>query len=78
VIQSAQDMKEAGMLAPHTDLSELAEKAFVQLPGVTDEWLNGLEVEKLADGDVPPGEDIRQYAKLILSRGQKNCCIGRE
>lgn len=78
VVQSAQDMKDAGMLAAQTDLSELAAKAFVQLPGVTDEWLKGLEVEKLADGDVPPGQDIRQYAQLILSRGQKNCCIGRE
>ena len=78
VIQSAQDMKDAGMLAPQTDLSALAAKAFVQLPGVTDEWLNGLEVEKLADGDVPPGQDIRQFAQMINSRGQKNCCIGRE
>ena len=78
VTQSAHDMKEAGMLAPQTDLSELAAKAFVHLEGVTDEWLQGLEVEKLADGDVPPGEDIRQYAQLILAPGAKNCCIGRK
>ena len=78
VSQSAHDMKEAGMLAPQTDLSALAAKAFVHLDGVTDEWLQALEVEKLADGDVPPGEDIRQYARLILEPGQKNCCIGRK
>ena len=77
VIQSAHDMLEAGMLAPQTKLPELAAHAFVRLPGVTDEWLNGLEVEKLADGDIPPGQDIRQFAHLILSRGQKSCCIGR-
>jgi len=78
VIQSAHDMKDAGMLAPQTDLAELAAKAFVHLDGVTDEWLQGLEVEKLADGDVPPGDDIRQYAQLILAPGAKNCCIGRK
>jgi NitT/TauT family transport system substrate-binding protein len=78
VTQSAQDMKEAGMLAPQTDLSELAAKAFVHLDGVTDEWLNGLQVEKLADGQLPPGEDIRQYAQLLLAPNQNNCCIGRK
>ena len=78
VLQSAQDMKAAGMLMPQTDLEQLAAKAFVHLPGVTDEWLKGLEVEKLADGDVPPGEDIRQYAQLINAPGAKNCCIGRK
>jgi len=78
VTQSAYDMKEAGMLAPQTDLAALAAKAFVHLDGVTDEWLNGLQVEKLADGQLPPGEDIRQYAQLLLAPGQKNCCIGRK
>ena len=72
VLQSAKDMKAAGMLMPQTDLAQLAAKAFVHLPGVTDEWLKNLEVEKLADGDVPPGEDIRQYAQLINAPGAKN------
>ena len=78
VTQSAQDMKAAGMLMPQTDVAQLAARAFVHLDGVTDEWLQGLEVEKLADGDVPPGEDIRQYAQLINAPGAKNCCIGRK
>ena len=78
VIQSAHDMKEASMLAPETDLAQLAAKAFVHLDGVTDEWLNALQVEKLADGQVAPCEDIRQYARMMLAPGQKNCCIGRK
>jgi NitT/TauT family transport system substrate-binding protein len=78
VTQSAMDMKASGMLLPQTDVAQLAAKAFVHLPGVTDEWLKNLEVEKLADGDVPPGEDIRQYAQLINAPGAKNCCIGRK
>ena len=61
-------MKTAGMLMPRTDVDELAAKAFVHLDGVTDEWLQGAEVEKLADGQVPPGEDIRQYAQLHPAR----------
>ena len=65
------------MLAPQTDVEALAAKSFVRLEGVTDEWLNSLEVEKLADGGIPPGEDIRQFAELILARNIRNCCIGR-
>ena len=78
VVQSAMDMKKAGMLRPQTDLSALAAGAFVHLDGVTDEWLRSLEVEKLADGDVPQDQDIRQFAQLILAPGEKNCCIGRK
>src|SRR5436190_12901079 len=65
VSQSARDMKTAGMLAPRTDVDELARKAFVHLPGVTDEWLKNLQVEKLADGDVPHDQDIRQFATVM-------------
>src|SRR5207302_3120664 len=63
VISAAGEMQKAGMLAPRTDISALARKAFVHLDGVTDEWLAGVEVEKLADGGVPPDQDIRQFAK---------------
>jgi NitT/TauT family transport system substrate-binding protein len=79
VIQSAFDMKVAGMLNPRTDVTELARKAFVQLPGVTDEWLKNLEVEKLADGDVPPGQDVRQFATLLQhpTDGPASCCVAK-
>jgi NitT/TauT family transport system substrate-binding protein len=58
------EMKRAGMLAPSTDVEALAKKAFVHLDGVSDEWLNSLQVEKLADGGVPKSWVIRQYALL--------------
>src|SRR4051812_4524409 len=77
VIQSARDMKAAGMLSERTDVEELARKAFVQLPGVTDEWLKNLQVEKLADGDVPPGEDILQYAEALRTSPIANCCVNK-
>ena len=74
VTQSAHDMKTSGMLSPRTDPDELAARAFVELPGVTDEWLQHLEVEKLADGDVPEGQDILQFAAAIKQDGGAGCC----
>lgn len=77
VSQSARDMKLAGMLSPRTDVDELARKAFVHLPGVTDEWLKNLEVEKLVDGDVPHDQDIRQFADAMKKSPIANCCINK-
>jgi NitT/TauT family transport system substrate-binding protein len=53
---------------------ELAKRAFVHLDGVTDEWVNGLQVEKVAGGQVPPDQDIRLYAELILTDTEDSCC----
>jgi len=36
---AAEEMKKAGMLTPSTDVAELANRAFVHLDGVSDEWL---------------------------------------
>ena len=76
IISSAEEMKTAGMLNARTDIKELAKRAFVHLEGVDDAWLTALHVEKLPDGDVPPGQDIRQFARAILA--MENCCIGRK
>ena len=57
------EMKTAGMLGPSTDVDELAKRAFGHLEGVSDEWLNSIQVEKLADGQVPRGWIIQQYAR---------------
>ena len=48
------EMKVAGMLSPTTDVEALAKRAFVHLEGVSDEWLNSLQVEKVAGGQVTP------------------------
>lgn len=72
---AAAEMKVAGMLTPTTDVADLAKRAFVHLDGVSDEWLKGLEVEKVAGGQVPPDQDIRLYAELILAGdGEDSCC----
>ena len=50
-------------------------KSFVQLDGVTDEWLKNLKVEVLADGRLPDDKrNILQYAALMQSDPVANCC----
>ena len=61
------EMKRAGMLAPSTDVAGLARRAFVHLDGVSDQWLQSLQVEKVAGGGPPTERDIRRLAKLILN-----------
>jgi NitT/TauT family transport system substrate-binding protein len=56
------EMKVAGMLSPSTDVEGLARRSFVQLEGVSDEWLKSLAVEKVAGGEVPRMWIARQYA----------------
>jgi NitT/TauT family transport system substrate-binding protein len=60
-------MQKAGMLSPATDVQALADRAFVHLDGVTDEWINSLRVEKVAGGQLPPDEDIRLRIELATS-----------
>ncbi|MEY2562129.1 MAG: sulfonate transport system substrate-binding protein [Verrucomicrobiota bacterium] len=74
VKSAAAEMKIAGMLGPTTDVADLAKRAFVHLDGVSDEWLEKLVVEKVAGGQVPPDQDIRMYAELILSDKEESCC----
>src|SRR5947209_5390497 len=78
VNSAAVEMKTAGMLSPTTDVSELAKRAFVQLDGVTDDWLQSLQVEKVAVGQVAPDQDIRLYAELILSDTEESCCKAKK
>jgi NitT/TauT family transport system substrate-binding protein len=74
VSSAAGEMKKAGMLLPRTDVAELSRNAFVHLEGVTDEWLEGLQVEKVAGGEAP-ALDLRQYAMEILGETKRSCCI---
>ena len=74
VNSAAAEMKIAGMLGPTTDVAELGKRAFAHLDGVSDEWLQNLQVEKVAGGQVPPDQDIRLFAELILSDTEESCC----
>jgi NitT/TauT family transport system substrate-binding protein len=61
---AAAEMKRAGMLKRSTDVAQLADKAFVKLEGVSDEWLDALPIEKVADGQVTRKWLLAMYAKL--------------
>jgi len=78
VNSAAAEMKTAGMLSPTTDVAELAKRAFAHLDGVTDDWLQNLQVEKVAGGQVPPDQDIRLYAELILHDTEGSCCKAKK
>ena len=74
VNSAAAEMKIAGMLSASTDVPSLAKRAFAHLDGVSDEWLQNLQVERVAGGQVPPDQDIRLFAELILSDTEESCC----
>ena len=57
-----------------TKVDALAKRAFMHLPGVTDEWVKTLEVEKIAGAQVSPDEDIRLIAALIQRDTGDSCC----
>jgi NitT/TauT family transport system substrate-binding protein len=78
VNSAAAEMKVAGMLSPTTDVRDLAKRAFAHLEGVSDDWLQNLQVEKVAGGQVPPDQDIRLYAELILSDTEGSCCKAKK
>lgn len=70
---AAAEMKAAGLLNPSTDPAELARRAWLDLDGVTDEWVEGLEVERVAGGGpvVPPDPKLLAALAGIPIR---SCC----
>ena len=76
VVGASNEMKQAKMLNPSTDPEVLAKTGFVELPGVTDEWIKGLTVEKVAGGDVMPSE--KQVLAALMKGGGagdiRTCC----
>src|SRR5688572_19049506 len=77
VSSAAAEMKTAGMLTPDTDVAKLAKLAFVQLEGVTDEWIQSLDVPKLADGQIPPDQHLRLAAEIAAMKepyASATCC----
>jgi len=72
---ASSEMKNAGMLSPSTDVDDLARRAFAHLDGVTDEWLNSLQVEKVPGGQASLREDVRGYAKFDPSDPFCSACL---
>jgi NitT/TauT family transport system substrate-binding protein len=74
VKSAAAEMKKAGMLSPSTDVQDLAKRAFVHFDGVSDEWLKTLQVEQVADGQIPPKLNYQKYAAMFLAQPGDPCC----
>jgi NitT/TauT family transport system substrate-binding protein len=72
VLRAAREMKQAGLLKPSTDPDELARRAWLDLDGVTDEWIKGLKVEGVAGGGRP--ELLGPAAFAALFKDQCLCC----
>src|SRR5712671_5053833 len=77
VNSAAAEMKKAGMLNSSTDVPGLVRSAFVHLKGVSDEWLQTVQVDKVAGGQLPADQNFRVAAELAATAGTMNvasCC----
>lgn len=77
VNSAAAEMKIAGMLSPNTDVAALAKKAFAHQAGVTDDWVSSIQVDRLADGQVPPDQHLRLAAEIATMKepyASATCC----
>ncbi len=71
----ALDMQKAGFLKASTDPAALAQKAWQDLPGVTDEWIKGVPVERVAGGGPPAPMNARTLEALLAQ--VPACCRGK-
>ncbi len=74
---AATEMKSAGLLNPSTEPAELARRAWLDLDGVSDEWIQGLKIEHVADGGRAPSMNAADMASLLISGSSASCCSGR-
>jgi NitT/TauT family transport system substrate-binding protein len=74
MISVANEMKKGGFLKPETNPEELVKKSWIDLDGVTDEWVKSLQVEKVAGGGPAPKLTPDEFAALFDR--QKDCCRG--
>jgi NitT/TauT family transport system substrate-binding protein len=74
VVSAATEMKKCGLLKPSTVPEDLSKLAFVALPGVTDEWIKNLQVEKVAGGGTPTEAELQVALAHVNAEGVKTCC----
>ncbi len=74
--QAAAEMKLAGLLRSETDPEALAKRAWLDLDGVSDGWLDTLKVETVAGGATPMGPVPPSSLARALADGAPTCCDG--
>jgi NitT/TauT family transport system substrate-binding protein len=62
--QAAQEMQKSGLLSPTTDLAKLSKRAWLDLDGVNDAWVNELKVARIQGGGRPRVLAAIEYAAL--------------
>jgi NitT/TauT family transport system substrate-binding protein len=72
VFQAAAEMKRAGLLKASTDPDLLAKQAWLDLDGVTDQWLRDLKVARVEGGGRPTLLSAAAFAALF--DGRRLCC----
>jgi NitT/TauT family transport system substrate-binding protein len=70
---ATREMKKAGFLKKDTDPEELAKIAWLDLDGVTDDWIKTLQVEKVAGGGRPPRLSPADFLAIF---DRDLCCKG--
>jgi NitT/TauT family transport system substrate-binding protein len=74
---AAKEMQQVGLLSEQTDPEQLTKAAWLDLDGVTDEWINALRVPRVPGGGPPPRLGVLEFA--LVCEGQKfsgGCCGG--
>jgi len=77
VRSAAESMKRASMFSETTDIGKLTAGVFVKLEGLTDAWVDGLKIEQVAFGQMPPDQTLRVAMELYGCGGHlllKSCC----
>jgi len=68
---AALEMKKAGFLKKDTDPEEVAKNAWLDLEGVSDDWLKSVKVKEVAGGGRPPKLTPADFANLF---NRDLCC----
>lgn len=73
----AEEMKATGVLNSSTSPAALTDRAFQELDGVSDEWVQGLAVEEIAGGGKPPTDEASLLAAFNASKHSccARCCV---
>jgi NitT/TauT family transport system substrate-binding protein len=74
VNDAAKEMQQAGLLKESTDPEELARRAWLDLDGVNDEWVKGLQVKKVARGGPARLLDPAGFVALFEAKSDCTCC----
>ena len=78
IVDAAEEMKNAGLLKSTTDVAALTKRAWLDLDGVTDAWMEGVQVARVDRGK-PRRLAPAEFAALA-SRGKlgRSCCSIKE